>query len=275
MVKLNLSFKNHIKLYILKNNLFKRNHNSKYTLDQILDAIEYILVTGSSWRSFNLAIFNNAIKWQSIRHHFDKFVRAGVFKNVYTELINKYFKTNRSGKLKYLSIDTSFIKNQCASNVGFNGFYKKKLWSKLSLIVDSNGVPISALLVKGNKTDGSILSDNLENIMIDITSNTNNNKHKRYFMADSAYDNSKIRNIITGKNITPIIWYVKRNRIDKTKNKKFTNKELKIYNKRIIIENCFSWLFQNKRINRRHDKTNKNYYSFMYMAFTKILLRRM
>ena len=49
MVKLNLSFKDHIKMYILKNNLFRYNHNSKYTLDQILDVIEYILITGSSW----------------------------------------------------------------------------------------------------------------------------------------------------------------------------------------------------------------------------------
>ena len=71
MIKLNLSFKDHIKSYILKNNLFKYNHNSKYTIDQILDVIEYILITGSSWRSLDLPIFNGInIKWQSMYHHF-------------------------------------------------------------------------------------------------------------------------------------------------------------------------------------------------------------
>ena len=276
MTKLTLSFKDHIKSYILKNSLFKPNHNSKYSIDQILDAIEYLLITGASWRSFNLPVFKaSGIKWQSIRHHFDKFTKANVFQNVYKILLSKYFTTNKSNKLKYLSIDASFIKNQYASNVGFNGFCKKKKWSKLSLIVDANGVPISSLLVKGNKADCSLFIGNINNIMIDISYKSNNNKHKRYFMADSAYDNSKIRENITNKNIKPIIWYIRRHRIDKTKNKKFTKKETKIYNKRIIIENCFSWLFQNRRINKRYDKKTINYKSFMFMAFIKILLRRM
>ena len=39
----------------------------------------------------------------------------------------KYFKINISGKLKYLSIDSSFIKNEYASNVGFNNQYKKNI----------------------------------------------------------------------------------------------------------------------------------------------------
>ena len=100
-------------------------------------------------------------------------------------------------------------------------------------------------------------------------------KHKRYFLADAAYDNSIIRTTINNLNITPVIWHVKRNRKDKAKNKKFTKTEILTYNKRIIIENCFSWLFQNRRISRRFDRHTTTYYSFMYMAFTKILLRRM
>jgi hypothetical protein len=39
--------------------------------------------------------------------------------NVYKNLINSYFKQNRSNKLKYLSIDSSFIFNAYASNVGY------------------------------------------------------------------------------------------------------------------------------------------------------------
>ena len=50
-----------------------------------------------------------------------------LFKNIYIDILKKYFKTNISGKLKYLSIDSSFIKNEYASNVGFNNQYKKKI----------------------------------------------------------------------------------------------------------------------------------------------------
>ena len=272
MVKFNFDFKSHIKKYILKNKLFKKNHNSIYDLDYILDVIEYILKTGASWRTLDLAIFKkNNTKWQSIYYHFEKFSKAKVFENVYKELLTTYFKKNKSGKLKYISVDAAFIKNKYASNVAFNGFCKKKKLSKLSLFVDSYGVPLSALLVKGNKNDCSIFDDNWKDMFVEIESHTNNNKHKRYILADTAYDSKKIHEKIKSKNITPIIWqHGRRKNITK-----FNKHEREIYNKRIIVENCFSWLFKNHRIERRMDKLTRNYYSFMYIAFIRILLKRM
>lgn len=218
---------------------------------------------------------DNCIKWQSFYYHFKKFSDNRVFENVYKSLLSKYFRTNISGKLKYLSIDSSFIKNEYASNVAFNGCYKKKRLSKLSLIVDSNGIPISVIMARGNYADQTLFYKNINNMFVEIKQLKNNNKHKRYFMADAAYDVSKIRNKIESLNIKPVIWHVKRNRIDKTKNKNMTDKERQIYKKRIIIENSFSWLFKNRRTNRRYDKADKAYMSYVYMAFTNILLRRM
>lgn len=273
-VTLDVSFKDHLEKYILKHELFKPKHNSIYTLDRILGAIECILKTGASWRSFDLSVFGD-IKWQSIRYHFDKFRKAKVFENVYKQLLEDYFKTNKSGKLKYLSVDASFVRNKCASDVGYNGFYKKKKWAKISLIVDSFGVPISALMVPGNMADSTIFHKNMQNLMVEIKSNTNNNKHKRYMLADAAYDNNNVRDKINTNNITPIIWHVKRKRKNPEENKKFNKRELKIYNKRIIVENCFSWIYQNERLTKRIDKSTSSYYAFMYMAFMKILLRRM
>lgn len=276
MIKLNLDFKVHIKSYILTHGLFKQNYNSKYSLDTILGVIEYVLKTGSSWRSLDLDIFkNNDIKWQSIYYHFDKFSRAKVFENVYSQILNDYFKKNKSNKLKYLSIDASMVRNYYASNVGFNGFYKKKKWSKLSLIVDSNGFPISALLVTGNQSDKSLFFKNMKRLRINITSNAkNNNKHKRYFLADAAYDSNDIRETIEENNITPLIWHIRRNRKQPELNKKFNKRESVIYRRRMIVENCFSWIYKNKRLDGRYDKYTRNYYSFMYMAFLRILLRR-
>ena len=207
-----------------------------------MNIIEYILITGSSWRSLNLPIFKDSgIKWQSFYYHFKKFSDNHVFENVYKTLLTKYFKTNKSGKLKYLSIDTSFIKNECASNVAFNGYCKKKRLSKLSLIVDSNGIPISAILAKGNVHDAKLLDKNISNMFVEIKQVKNNNKHKRYFLADAIYDTAKVRQTIKTLNINPLIRYVKRNRSDPTKNKKFYKEVIAIYNRRTIIENCFSW----------------------------------
>jgi len=269
-VQLNISFKDHIRSAILKRQLFKPTVNTKYTLNQILDVIEYVLITGSSWRSLDLPIFvSTNIKWQSIYYHFQKFYKANIFRIVYKKLLLDYFKKNKSGKLKYLSIDSSFILNAYASNVGYNGFYKKKRLSKLSLIVDSNGIPISALLARGNKSDQTLVRYNFKRLMVDIDYRNTNNKHKRYFLADAAYDVSPVREQILDKGICPIIWKVRRPNYQK-----FNEHETNIYKHRIIVENCFSWLFKCRRINKRYDKSTNNYMSFVYLAFIRLILGR-
>ena len=79
-INLIISFKDLIRDYIQFHSLFVPTTNSKYILDQILDVIEHVLITGSSWRSLNLPIFYSTnIKWQSIYYHFQKFSKANVF----------------------------------------------------------------------------------------------------------------------------------------------------------------------------------------------------
>ena len=273
MVQLNVSFKDHIRRFILNNDLFKPTTNTKYTLDQILDVIEYVLITGASWRSIDLPIFNNLnIRWQSIYYHFQKFSKANVFKKVYLQLLDSYFKQNRSGKLKYLSVDTSFLKNYNASNVAFNGYCRKKRLSKLSLIVDSNGVPISALIAAGNHSDQKLFYNNWNDLYVEING-SKNNKHKRYLLADAIYDTKSIRDTINNKQITPLIASNKRNSRNDTRTVSGHHKQ--IFRKRMIVENVFSWIYQNRRTTGRYDKLNRNYYSFLFMALVKILIRRL
>ena len=135
--------------------------------------------------------------------------------------MNKYFKKDRSSKLKYLSVDTSFIRNQYSSNVAFNGFVKKKRLSKLSMIIDFNGIPISALIIAGNHNDQKLFFKNWENTFIEIRSTSSNNKHKRYLLDDAIYDTNKVRETTKTKNIHPIIWYyLKRSYDPKSKSRK-------------------------------------------------------
>ena len=274
-VKLNIFFKDQIKSYIINNNLFKKGPNSKHSLDVILDVIYYILQTGNSWRTLNDPCFNNLYKWQTFYTHFNKFCKFDVFKNVYLDLLSLYFKSNKSEKLKYISIDSSIIKNEYASDCNF-GYNKKKRCSKLSIIVDSFGIPLSALLVKGSNSDQTILFDNFKDLFVNISYNSNNNKHKRYLLADTGYDSEKIRNMVNNFKIHSIIPANKRNTKNKEllKKKKLSGAHRKIYRKRMIVENCFSWIFKNRRLNRRYDKNITSYLAFLFMGFIKIIIKR-
>jgi hypothetical protein len=120
-MKLNINFKDIIKEYIINNKLFIKTTKSKYTLDDILKVLEYILVDGASWRSLELDIFENKYKWQSIYYHFNKWTRRienssdrkklskfnllnfvptklNIFEKIYKELLTKYFKKNAKAR---------------------------------------------------------------------------------------------------------------------------------------------------------------------------------
>ena len=107
---------------------------------------------------------------------FPEILESMCIQYVILQLLDVYFKRNKSGKLKHLSVDTSFVRNQCSKHVAFNGYYKKQRLSKLSMIVDSNGVPISALITEGNHNDQKLFHRNWKNLFVEITSNNNNNK---------------------------------------------------------------------------------------------------
>jgi len=271
-----VTFKDYIKEYIKINNLYKQGPHSKYSLDEILNVIEYVLVNGISWRSLNSPIHLKHFKWQSFYHHFNKFCKMNVFKNVFMNLFNKYISINKSMKLKYLSVDTSCIKNEYSKDSNF-GYIKKKRTSKLSIIVDSNGVPLSAHLDKGSISDQELLFKNLEEVNVDLVYINPNNKSKRYMLADKIYDTINVRKKIVELNINPIIASNIKNTKDpeKLKMKHLSDHQKIIYKKRIIVENTFSWLFKNRRLSRRYDKNVSSYMGFLYMGFMKIILKRM
>lgn len=78
-MQLKLSFKEIIKTYIIDHKLLNQRYKSKYSIDDIINVIEYVLITGSSWRSLNLPVFYNKFKWQSFYYHFNKLSKLNIF----------------------------------------------------------------------------------------------------------------------------------------------------------------------------------------------------
>jgi transposase len=275
-----LTFKSCVKKYIIEHNLFDfKNSNIKYSLDTILNGIEGILKTGMSWRDYDLPIFDKIdIKWKSIYYHHQKFIKNNVYKNSYIELLKKYMEKRVFCKLKFISCDTSYIKNAYGKQAKYNPHMGKKKTYKLSTMVDINGVLLSACVDSGNKSDQEYFYKNIQELLVDIKAPSNNNvKYKRYFGADSIYDTTEIRDAIISYNIKPIIPFNKRNTKDPIilKEKELNKKEKKIYKKRMIIENSYSWLFKFKRLSIMSDKNISTYLGFLYMTYINIINRRM
>ena len=103
-----------------------------------------------------------------------------IFKNSYIQLLNKYLKRNKK-TLKYINTDTTFIPNKKGIDCENR--------TKISVITNSEGVPLNIRCYKGNKHDSIIFMDQIKNIKIDKIKNS-------YFLADGAYDTKEIKNLL-------------------------------------------------------------------------------
>jgi len=244
----------------------------KYNIYTILDELLHFLKTGSSWRNHKGTVNHSALYY-----HFKFFKDNDIFKIAYQNILNYYYKVNKATNLKYQVIDSKFIQNQFGVNkVGRNKFFKNKKVSKLSIITDVKGIPISVLFDSGVIHDSKYVHNNLKNLLI-ITNTKKyegSNKHKQYFLADKAYDSRNVRELLKKYGYIPIIDYNKRNIKNKDLIKSLTETELKRYNKRIIVENSFSWLRHKRRLIQRYDQLASSYLTFVYMALIDMLIKR-
>lgn len=275
MFKLDLSIIKIAKKYILLkfNKRYSFIHPAqKYKLDMIISELFYVLKSGVSWNDYRGPINN-----KTLYNHYNFFYKNHIFKHIYILLLNKYFKNNKTSKLKNQYIDTCFIKNiNGIDKIGRNKYYKNKNVSKLSIISDINGIPISILLKKGNKHDSQFIKEHIDKMLI-ITNTKkykNHNRYKQNFMGDKGYDSKEKRTYLINKGYTLIIPYNKRNTKNPDKIKKLTKIEKKKYKKRIKIENVFCWITKNKKIATRNEKYAISYLNFVYMALIKIIIKR-
>jgi IS5 family transposase len=132
--------------------------------------------------------------------------------------------------------------------------------------VDKKGIPLKIHVTKGNKHDAKIAPKVITILPINET------KENNYILADKAYDSKKIREIIKIKKYKPII--AKR----KYKSKKIRSlkkKYIKLYRKRIIVENFFSWIKAYPKIDKIYEKSMASYKGLLYLAISILIYKRL
>ena len=229
--------------------ILKKSH--KYYILRILR----VLKTGLSWR--NLECRN--IHYTTIHKFYRKLVKLNVFKNVYMKLLQKHCKSYRS---KYYFIDSTLNLNFYGiDNISRSYLNKKKNYTKLSVIVNDQGIPSNIYLCEAKKHDAITVHNTIENGLF-----LKNN----YLIGDKGYISPDVKNNLQiSRNITMVYPY------KKNQKKKNTLIEKQLLNKRHIVENCFSWLKKSKRVCQRYDKTTESYYGFIYLKCSQIIMNKL
>lgn len=252
-----------IKNKIIEKGLYKKSNRTIYTLYQIIDYILTILDMGISWTKLDrLNNYGLGFKGKSIYHHFNKYVLNGIFDDI-------YLKNNKSMKLKYLTTDTATIKNEEFQDANFGYKIKNKRTVKISVVCDSNSIPLTMGINNGNISDTKMFEDNIEEIKDMIKYTNRNNKTKRYLMADSFYDTKNIMNKIRSLGLKPLIRQNKKNIKNPLLLRHMSDKDKITYRKRIKVEHSFNWLFHSNRLRMMNEKKFKTYLSFAYICIVQ------
>ena len=254
------------KMYYYK--FTKIHKNRKYDIETIIREVLYILKTGTAYNKYK-----GKLSKTRLHEYVTFFTSENIFKKFYLNQHELYINKNFSDNLKNQSIDTTFIVNQYGleDNVARNKYMKNKNCIKLSVVVDTNGIPLDIKIVKGNCNDSPILVEQLSEMSFDTKTNKykNSNRHKQYFLADAGYDSNKNIKFLKEKGYIPII--PKNKRGSSVEPLSMSESHKKIYKKRTIIENKFANYKQYRRVSKVYERNMDNYLSFAYMAFSKIL----
>lgn len=231
---------------------YSKNHkNTKYSLDLIISEIIYFLKSGVSWTHLRSPINTKTLYW-----HFSRFVKCNVFHRVFSIIRNKFLNKYIINDVN-LCIDSTTIFNKYGHNkIGRNKFYKNKLSTKISLMTDTNGFPLSIFFMKGNYHDNRIFEQHVNDSIVLLP-----NRNKT-ILADKAYSSTDNYSLLNNNNIKHII--PPRSNMKIATEYKY---DKNIYKKRIIIENIFARLKQFKRINNRYDKKLSSFSAFVCLAF--------
>lgn len=228
-----------LKTKALKDRYLKSHTNSKYTIDLLIHEILYFLKFGVSWR-----ILRSTVNYKTLFWHYSNWVKNNVFFKLFNRIKNIYIKKYIANNCT-LFIDSTIIYNKCGINkIGRNKFYKNKKTTKISLMTDINGFPLSVLFLKGNYHDNSVFDKHITDACVLIP---NNNK---VIMTDKAYSANKNYLLLESKNIQHIIP---------------PRKNMKIYNTYNYNINEYK-----KKINLRYDKYLRNFSGFTLLAFSLI-----
>lgn len=261
-----------IKTIVMRNKFLSKKYdhtypNQQYELTDIITEIIYVLQTGISWNKLRSNIHPRTLQ----RHHY-YFSINNIYKKAYKIILKKYLKKIPLSQLRVISVDTSFLKNINATDrIGRNVQYKSKKGRKISIICDMNGIPLSILVSTGNNHDSNFLPKHLNDLKkLKLAYD------ERYFCGDAIYSSINNKKIIKENDLTPIIAYNKRNTKDEQKilENKMTEDEKEIYKKRIKSENSFCWLKKNKRIEQCYEKKYMPFLGFVWLAYLRIILKR-
>ena len=220
------------------------------SFDEAYDGMLRVLRTGMQWRQLTSPVVSHITVFKTMHRWMD----ASVFRTAYRRLLTLY---HRRRQPRHYSIDSSFVKNVYGHDcTGRNPTDRGRRATKLSVLVDDLGIPVSFVTSPGNISDMRLFHPVFDAAMIPL-------RRGAEVFADKGYDSRANRDEC-----------LRRGFRDRLFRRRTTNGR-RTHAKRGVVERYFAWHDKFRRLLVRYEHKVGVYESFTLFASGVILERRM
>jgi putative transposase len=230
----------------------------------ILNGIWYVLWTSCQWKAIHKDWFGVC---SSVLHQrFQLWQELGIFEKLMTLMVQFYDK-KRHIKWKWQALDSK----SCAAplggeQTGKNPTDRAKKGSKLHLLVDQRGAPLSLYLSGANEHDKWFADELIIAMVVKRPQ-----RRKQHLCADKGYDYTDVRQFVEQQGYLAHIKH-KRKRGEPVLEECPMPGETRYPARRWVVERTFGWLTKRRRLRTRWCKKSQNWLAFIQFACAHILL---
>ena len=219
------------------------------TFDDAYDGIMRVLRTGMQWRELSILSASHITVFKTMH----RWINAGVFRTAYCRLLKLYGRTRAP---KYYCIDSTFVKNVYGRDcTGRNPTDRGRRATKLSVLVDDLGVPVSLVTSPGNVSDMRLFTPVMDAKMTHLRPGVE-------VFADKGYDSRANREDCRRRGFR-----------DRIFRRRSTNGR-RTHAKRGVVERFFAWHDKYRRLLLRYEGKVLVYENLSLIAMGTLLERR-
>jgi putative transposase len=229
---------------------------------EVLNGIWFILWTGCQWKAIPTEWFGVA---SSVLHErFQTWEKQGIWRKIFQSLLRFYGRKRRI-QWTWQAVDSrSCAAPMGGSDTGPNPTDRAKQGSKIHILVDQRGAPLSVWITGANQHDKWSLDDLIIHIAVKRPTS------EQHMCADKGYDYPDVHQFLEQKCYKKHVKHRRRRGEPKTDTCPIPG-ETQFPARRWVVERTLGWLAKRRSIRTRWCKKSENWLSFVFFACASIL----